>query len=118
MNAQRFLVPVLGLLLTAGTAVASPGEYDRDDYYEHRGPMPFEVLDLDGDGVVSAEEHAQVRRERQASRAQAGYPMRNMGRAPAFEQIDTNGDGAISRDELAATRARQAQQRMQRFGDR
>ena len=79
---------------------------------------PFEVLDLNGDGNVTAGEHAQVRQRRHAARAQAGYPMRHAARAPSFEQIDSNADGAISPDELAAARAYRMEQRMYRDGHR
>ena len=116
---KRTLITTLGAAVLATTAAASPGEYDRDDYYERRGPMPFEVLDLDGDGTVTAQEHAQVRAERHARRAEYGYPMRGMADAPDFAQIDRDGSGAISPEELSAWQAQRMQQRQaQRWGQR
>ncbi len=99
---KTLICSAIGLSLLAGTAMASPDEYEREEYYERRGPMPFEVLDLNGDGVVTAEEHARVRSERQAFRSAQGYPMRNASSAPRFEKIDTDANGSISRDELSA----------------
>ncbi len=100
MISNKIFHSTLVLVLLVGTAMASPDEYEREEYYERRGPMPFEVFDLNQDGVVTAEEHAQVRRERQAMRARRGYPMRNAASAPSFEQIDTDKSGSISNEEL------------------
>ena len=83
MRQRRFLISLLGLALAAGGAVASPDDEGRGEYYLHRGPMPFEALDLNHDGLVSAEEHATVREQRHAARVQAGYPQRHAGRAPS-----------------------------------
>jgi hypothetical protein len=109
---NRNLLIATSLALLTGIATASPDEYEREEYYERPGPMPFEALDLDGDGVVTAQEHAQVRAQRHAAMAKRGYPMRNAAGAPRFEQIDSDGDESISRDELSAHQL----QRMQRKG--
>jgi Ca2+-binding EF-hand superfamily protein len=111
MLSKTTLASAMSLALITGVAGASPGEYERHEYYEHRGPMPFEVIDLNRDGVVTADEHAQVRSERHAVRAQQGYPMRNAGSAPSFEQMDSDSNGSISRDELAEFQALRMQQR-------
>lgn len=113
MNTKSITLAVAVAIAAAGTvAGASPGEYD--EYYERRGPMPFEVLDRNGDGVVTAAEHAEARNERWSARTEAGYPMRGAGYAPAFEQIDSNGDGSVSPDELQAFHANRWQQRSSR----
>ena len=101
----------LGAVLLTGAAIASPGEYERDEHYERRGPMPFEVLDLNRDGTVSAEEHARVRSERHAERAEHGYRLRNAGNAPSFEQIDRDSNGSIDREELSQWQAQRMQER-------
>jgi hypothetical protein len=102
MKRISLLVPTLSLVLLVGSALASPDEDERHDAYERRGPIPFEVMDLDGDGVVTQAEHAQVRAARQRVRSEQGYPMRNAGNAPPFEQIDRDGNGTLDRDELSA----------------
>ena len=76
------------------------------------GPAPFELMDRDGSGGISAAEHAQFRAERQRAMASQGRPMRNAASAPVFESIDANGDGQINRDEMVTMR----QARMSRRG--
>jgi hypothetical protein len=80
--------------------------------------MPFEVMDLDRDGIVTAEEHERVRAERQKIRTEHGYPMRRAASAPKFEQIDRDGNGSIDREELSGWQAQRWQQRGPRYGGR
>lgn len=108
---NKLLSIATSLTLFAGTAAAGPGEYERETYYERPGPMSFEALDLDADGMVSAQEHAQVRAQRHAAMAEQGYPMRNAAGAPRYEQIDLDGDESISRDELSAHQMQRMQQK-------
>ncbi len=106
----------LGLIVLAGAAVASSDDNERSEAYERRGPLPYEVMDLNKDGVVTTDEHAQVHRERHEYRAQQGYPMRRAPGPEAFEQIDADGDGSISRDELASWQAQRMQSRGMGWG--
>ena len=115
---RRSVTTALLAALFAGTASASPDGDERYEYYERRGPMPFEVMDLNGDGVISAAEHEQVRAARQQVRAAHGYPMRRAASAPKFEEIDLNDNGSIDPDELTAWRAQRWQQRSPGCGGR
>ncbi len=108
---KRIVTTTLGLVLLSGIAAASPGEYEREEAYEHRGPVPFTAIDRNNDGTVSADEHAQMHRERYEYRSKHGYPMRNAATPPSFEQIDTNGDGSVSREEHAIWQNQRMQQR-------
>ena len=113
---NKLLSIATSLALLVGTAAARPGEYERENYYERPGLMPFEALDLDADGVISAQEHAEVRAERHAAMAERGYPMRNAAGASRFEQIDSDGDESISHDELSAYQMQRMQQKGLRHG--
>lgn len=105
---------IAATLLAGGLALASAGEHeDAADYYQQRGPIPFEAFDRNGDGQLSAAEFNDVRAARQAWRAKQGYPMRHAAQAPNFDAIDGNGDGMISPDEHAAFHQQRMQGRMQ-----
>jgi hypothetical protein len=109
MNTKLTFLGLLSLTFLAGSVISSPGEYEQ--YYLQRGPMPFEALDRNGDGIVTAEEHATVREERQTARAKAGYMMRNAGKPSSFEKADIDGSGAISRKEFSNWQNMRFQQR-------
>ena len=114
----KFTIGVTALLLGAAAIASDPGQWERADYYERRGPMPFEVYDLNQDGVITAEEHAKARSERQEARAGMGYPVRNARFAPSFEQIDVDGSGSIDKAELSAHQSRCMQQKYPGRGGR
>ncbi len=65
--------------------------------------MPaFSDYDLDGNGVIAEQEFYEARSKRISERAQQGFPMRNIGNAPAFGDIDSNKDGYINGEEFSA----------------
>lgn len=87
------LLSALGATLgAAGLASAQPPG--------GRGPVPFGAIDLNDDGVISAQEFTDHRGQRQAARAAQGRPMRNAGQAPRFEDWDKDGDGLLTPQEL------------------
>ena len=88
------LAAVAGATLAAATLVqAQPGG-------GARGPVDFDTIDTDHNGVVSATEFAQPRAQRMAARAAEGRMLRNAGQAPSFESLDRNGNGGLEPDEL------------------
>lgn len=93
----------LGLAISA-TALAQPGWTGGEYGPGGRGPAPFTAMDADGDGFVSAPEHASFRAQRQAERAASGRLLRNAGNAPQFTDLDANDDGRLSRAEVAQFR--------------
>ncbi|WP_228126516.1 EF-hand domain-containing protein [Candidatus Marinarcus aquaticus] len=65
-----------------------------------RGPMSFEMYDVDKDGFISEKEFYDVRAKRMEQKANMGMPMRNAGNAPDFNAFDKDKDGKISELEL------------------
>ncbi|WP_200242054.1 hypothetical protein [Thiohalocapsa halophila] len=105
----------LALLASAG-ALAQPGWGDGQTG-GGRGPVPFAAMDGNGDGSISAEEHASFRAERMAANAQAGRLLRNAGQARQFADLDADGDGRLTQSEMAQFRSqRMAQRASQRGG--
>ncbi|MCB1787868.1 MAG: hypothetical protein H6953_10450 [Chromatiaceae bacterium] len=111
MLTRTLMTTTASLLLLLGSASASQQGEEREEAYLQLGPLPFEVLDLNGDGIVTADEHAQVHRERFDYRSQRGYPMRNMVNAPGFDLIDADHNGSVSREELTNWRTQRMSQR-------
>ena len=78
--------------------------------------MPtFSDCDLNGDGVIVAEEFYEARSKRMAERAAEGGKLKNAANAPSFESIDTNGDGEISEEEFDLHQAEMIEKRQQRM---
>jgi hypothetical protein len=98
------LLAVLGLC-TSAAVVAQPGRTGGQYGPAGRGPAAFSAIDANGDGYVSAAEHAAFRGQRMAANAQAGRLLRNAGNAPRFTDIDADGDGRLSRTEVSQFRS-------------
>jgi hypothetical protein len=112
---QRLLTSALlaaGLGVTvSATALAQPGWTGGQYGPGGRGPAPFTAMDADGDGFVSAPEHASFRAQRQAERAASGRLLRNAGNAPRFTDLDVDDDGRLSQTEIGQFRTRRMLQR-------
>lgn len=104
----KIIFSALSIALASNLALASDDEYN--EYYYQRGPVPFEALDMNKDGVVTNEEHQAFRQERQTTRAKSGFRMRNASEAPSFEQIDADANGSINRQEMSQWRNQRMQQ--------
>ncbi|WP_295888428.1 EF-hand domain-containing protein [uncultured Thiohalocapsa sp.] len=108
--ATALIASALLLTVSAG-ALAQPGWGGGPVGPGSRGPASFAAIDSNGDGSISAEEHASFRAERMAARAQAGRLLRNAGQAPQFEDLDANRDGRLSQAEVAQFRGERMAQR-------
>jgi hypothetical protein len=97
------LFAALGLGTTTAV-VAQPGWTGGQSGPAGGGPAAFSTMDTNGDGYVSADEHASFRAQRMTTNAEAGRPLRNAGNAPQFTDIDANSDGRLSRTEMAQFR--------------
>ncbi len=95
----------LGLLALLATSTLQAEELPA------RGPIPFNVYDKDGNGLISEAEFNGVRAERMSQRAADGMPMRNAGNAPMFSAFDRNSDGQLTQEELQAGQQAQMGQR-------
>ncbi|MES9992670.1 MAG: EF-hand domain-containing protein [Candidatus Thiodiazotropha sp.] len=77
-----------------------PGLLVAQDQLTPRGPIPFAIFDLDGNGAISQQEFESVHAQRRTLRNELGYPM---GRTtPPFRSFDSNDDGLLSKKELLA----------------
>jgi len=76
-----------------------------------RGPIPFSVYDVDGNGLISEQEFTQIRNERIAAKAAQGRPMKNKGNSPSFSSFDEDGNGQLTQKELDSGQQAQMQNR-------
>ena len=88
------------LAVAAGATLAAATLVQAQPWGGARGPVGFDTIDTDHNGVVSAAEFAQHRAQRMAARAAEGRMLRNAGQAPSFESLDRNGNGVLEPDEL------------------
>jgi Ca2+-binding EF-hand superfamily protein len=76
-----------------------------------RGPLPFNTLDLDGNGAISQQEFEQVHAQRWPAPNPGGYSARRINDPPRFADFDQNGDGSLSPQELAQGQSERSAQR-------
>ncbi|RKF15651.1 hypothetical protein DBZ36_14795 [Alginatibacterium sediminis] len=90
------------LVLVALLAVISVPTIAAQNTRMANNQVQFEQLDLDGNGFVTQEEHAQFQQVRISERQEAGYPMRNLDSSNnRYQQLDSDNDGQLSADEFA-----------------
>lgn len=65
-----------------------------------RGPMSFEMYDVNKDGSISKDEFYDMREKRMEQKANMGMPMRNAGNAPDFNAFDKDKDGKLTEMEF------------------
>lgn len=95
------LLTATALLCALGAGAALTGTVSAQPLPGVRGPVAFDTMDRNDDGVISAQEFADHRAERQAARTAQGRPMRNAWQAPRFEDWDRDGNGVLTPQELA-----------------
>ncbi len=105
----------LSMIFAAGALAAMVGQATAQNVTQ-RGPLPFNVWDINNDGYISQEEFNTIRQKRQAARAAEGRMMRNQASAPSFASFDKNGDGKISLEEFMAQRQQMMRQRPRGMG--
>jgi len=82
-----------------------------------RGPMPYAAFDRDGNGIVTEEEFAAMRRDRMEARMAEMRTRCDASSARLFARLDTNDDAQLSREELGAwQRARMERRRPMGMG--
>lgn len=96
------IILIVCLSLPSGPQAAEPSV---------RGPMSFEMFDIDGDGRITEPEFSAARAERMAARAAQGAPLRGAAGAPTFAFFDRNADGSVTIDEFAEARRARSQGR-------
>ena len=105
---------LIAAMSLAGAVSASAQDMQKGMGKGHSMPM-FSDCDLNGDGVIIAEEFYEARSKRMAERAAEGGKLKNAANAPSFESIDTNGDGVISEEEFDLHQAEMIEKRQQRM---
>jgi len=83
-----------------------------------RGPISFDIYDVNKDGLVSEKEFYDARAARMTIRAEEGMPMRNAGNAPDFTLFDTNKDGKLTKTELLEGQNEQMQNKRSNRGQK
>lgn len=84
-----------------------------------RGPISFEVFDINKDGFITEDEHTKVREERiKDKQSQNQTMMRNVGKAPDFKSLDADGDGKVTKIELLEGQNKQMQENRANRGPR
>ena len=105
---------LIAAMSLAGAATASAQGGQQGMGKGSNMPM-FSDCDLNGDGVIVAEEFYEARSKRMAEQAAKGGKMKNAANAPSFESIDTNDDGEISEEEFNAHKAEMMEKRQQQM---
>ncbi len=105
--------------LSCCLAVAAFSSIAYADELPSRGPIPFEVFDINKDGSISKDEFNKTIEQRiKVAKEQEGRMMRNSKNHLSFEEIDSNGDGKISKVELLEAQLKRYQDSGARGGKR
>ena len=111
-----FKTVTFGLVVAGSLSVITSAVMAQD--LPQRGPMSFELYDMNKDGFVSEQEFYDLRAKRMEQKAAVGMPMKNAGNAPAFKAFDQNADGKLTELELLKGQSAQMQMKKGNQGNK
>lgn len=105
------------ITLSAATLVAglSTQVFSKENSFPVKGPISFEIYDMNKDGNISEDEFNSIRTKIMTEKTSQNKRMNNAGNAPIFSDFDKNKDGLISINEFKAGQLEQKQKRMARM---
>ncbi|WP_440873683.1 EF-hand domain-containing protein [Thalassotalea sp. PLHSN55] len=105
MKKLTFAIPLVALALLTWSITTTA------ENLPQRGPIPFDVYDKNGDGLISETEFMEIRAERISQKASDKRSMRGATGAPSFSAFDSDNNGSLTKQELEAGQKKQQEKR-------